>query len=102
MRRGKEEPLSFWRNAQPAGLLTAGPEIPGIETAVSLRSEFKPEPVFSAVISQQAPAAEFAAVCVRVPACGVCSCHAPPSELTVINMSQLPPLSPSYITVSPA
>lgn len=46
-----------------------GPEILGIEAAASLRSEFKLELVFSAVISQQAPAAEFAAVCVRVPAC---------------------------------
>lgn len=54
---------------------------------VSEIREFKPELVFSAVISQQAPAAEFAAVCVCARVCFcVCECAAAtllPSKLTV-------------------
>lgn len=52
---------------------------------VSEIREFKPELVFSAVTSQQEPAAEFAAVCVRACFC-VCECAAAmllPSKLTV-------------------
>lgn len=66
--------------------------------------EFKAELVFSAVISQQAPAAEFAAVCVCVRVflrVRVCSSHAPPLQAhCVINVSSslLFPL-PTSLTV---
>lgn len=105
----KEESLSFWNSAQPAGLFTVEPERLGIETASSLRSESLNRSLF--FLQSQASRHQLQnlpqCVCACVCFC-VCECAAAmllPSELTVWSMThwlQLPPSSPPHITDSPS